>query len=134
VSFTHFSPPFLAGLPHSAYRYFTAASRTVVMFRMVACCSIVVASVEGAHAHWSKADTSKFMDDCISSCRANPHVPVSRHGQCAAYCTCSSGLMEKVYPDYAAVNAVTTKEPQSPVLHRAYEIFDFCYRRGFRVN
>jgi hypothetical protein len=39
--------------------------------------------------------------------------------------------MGKVYPDYAAVNAVTTKEPQSPVLQRAYEIFDFCHRRTF---
>jgi hypothetical protein len=39
--------------------------------------------------------------------------------------------MEEVYPDYATVNAVTTKEPQSPVLQRAYEIFDFCYWRAF---
>jgi hypothetical protein len=37
----------------------------------------------------------------------------------------------KVYPDYATVNAITMKEPQSPVLQRAYEIFDFCYRRAF---
>jgi hypothetical protein len=39
--------------------------------------------------------------------------------------------MGKVYPDYATVNAVTAKEPHSPVLQRAHEIFDFCYRRAF---
>ena len=102
-----------------------------MMLRMFACCLLVVASAPAAHAHWSKADNDKFMDDCVSSCQANPNVPQGRRGQCKAYCTCSAGLMGKVYPDYAAVNAVTTKEPQSPVLQRAYEIFDFCHRRAF---
>jgi hypothetical protein len=83
------------------------------MFRMFACGLLIIASAPVAHAHWSKADNDKFMDDCVSSCQANPNVPVGRRGQCKAYCTCSSGLMGRVYPDYAAVNAVTTKEPQS---------------------
>jgi hypothetical protein len=102
-----------------------------VAFRIFVCCLLIVAGSTGAHAHWSQADNDKFMGDCVSSCQANPNVPLNRRGQCKAYCTCSSGLMGKVYPDYATVNAVTTKEPQSPVLQRAYEIFDFCHRRAF---
>jgi hypothetical protein len=103
-----------------------------VILRLVACCLLVVAGATGAHAHWSKADKDKFMEDCLSSCRANPNVLPGQRGECKAYCACSSSLMEKVYPNYAAINVVTTKEPQSPVLHRAYEIFNFCYRRAFR--
>ena len=96
-----------------------------MMFRIFACSLLFVAGSTGAHAHWSKANNDKFIGDCVSSCQANPNVPVGRRGLCKAYCTCSSGLMEEVYPDYATVNAVTTKEPQSPVLQRAYHLLAF---------
>jgi hypothetical protein len=72
-------------------------------------------------------DNAKFMDDCVSSCQANLNVPQGRADNARRTAHAVPASWEG-FIHYVAVNAVTTKELQSPV-RTAYEIFDFCHQR-----
>jgi hypothetical protein len=93
--------------------------------------AIVASGIGAAHAQWSSAQRTQFMNDCVPGCQNNPNVHPSRRDQCRAFCECFVREAEAINPDYAGLERELGGAIETENVRRFKAIGPVCNRRVF---
>ena len=93
--------------------------------------AVVWLGAGSAHAQWSTAQRTGFMNDCVPGCRNNPNVHPSRHGECPRFCQCFVDEASRQLPDYAALEREIGGAIETENVRRFKAIGPLCNQRIF---